>query len=241
MIKSDRLRIAARRAMQLFVLLAVAFLSAVTAMRLAIQGREVEVPRVIGMHAGDAQGALSGQQLGMRIADRMYSEQPKDSVVRQSPPAGTRVKAGQKIQVVLSLGTQRVSIPPLEGKNLRTARIELLRSGLQTGEISSVYVPDVEPGVILQQNPPAAAKNAGSPRVNLLVSMGEPETALIMPDITGLPLAEALRRIASIGLRLTKTSYIPSAYAAKGTVTQQVPLRGARVVAGMGVELQIVE
>jgi serine/threonine-protein kinase len=237
----ERFKWLARQALLLGILLAVAFLSAVTAMRLAIQGREVEVPRVVGLRAGDAQAVLGGRQLGMRIADRAYSNLAKDSVVRQSPLPGARVKSGQRVQVVLSLGPQKVTIPSLEGKNLRTARIELLRAGLQVGEVSLLPLGEVEPGIILQQNPPGGATNAGSPRVNLLVVRDTPDEGYLMPDLVGLPLPDAQRRLTQLSLRLAKIIPATAPGAPRGTVLQQMPARGARVFIGTSVELNVVE
>jgi serine/threonine-protein kinase len=237
----ERLTWLARQGVKLLILLLVAFFSAVTAMRISIQGREVEVPRVVGLKAGDAQAVLGARQLGMRIADRAYSNLPQDSVVRQSPLPGMRVKAGQRTQVVLSLGPQRVTIPGIVGENLRAARITLLRSGLQVGEVSYIFLPGNEPGQILLQNPPAGAKNTGSPRVNVLVAREEGEVAFLMPDVVGWPLNEAQRRLTQAGLRLAKVAETPSAFAPRGTVLVQSPERGARVVPGMTVELQVAD
>lgn len=237
-----RLKWMANQALLLFILLAVGFFSFLISMRFSIQGREVEVPKIIGMKAGDAQSLLAARQLGMRIADRAFSELPRDCVVRQSPPAGMKVKAGQRAHVVLSLGPQQVTIPALEQKSLRAARIELLRGGLQVGEVSSLYLPAgaaPEPNYVLQQNPPAAARNAGSPRVNLLVTLGPREAAFVMPELVGLNIADAQRRIAAIGLKLEKTTPPPLALVPPGTVLGQKPAAGQRVVPGTGVELQV--
>src|ERR1700740_2482844 len=98
----ERMQWLLRIALMLFVLASVAFLSALTAMRFAIQGREVAMPDVVGMKAIAAQQTLQGRGIGMRVEDRIYSTLPVDSVVRQSPPATMRVKIGQYAHVVLS-------------------------------------------------------------------------------------------------------------------------------------------
>lgn len=237
----ERLRWLAHQAFLLFVLLAVAFLSAVLTMRFAILGREVEMPPLVGMKAGDAQALLASRQLGFRIVDRSYSQLPKDSVVRQYPPPGTKVKKGQRAHVVVSLGPQQVTIPTLEGRTLRAARIELLRSGLQVGEISNLFTEDYDPGLILQQFPPAEARNAGSPRVNLLVSAGPREPAYVMPDLTGLSVTDAQRRLFLADLRVIKIVPTPSAYAPRGSVIAHLPPRGARVTPNTPIELHVVE
>jgi len=230
-----------RLALYVFVLGAAAFLSAITTMRIAIQGRDVEVPGVTGLRAGDAQAALAGRGLGMRIADRVFSDQPVDYIVRQSPLAGTRVKTGQRAHVVLSLGSRHVPIPAFVGRSARAARIELLRAGLQIGEITACHLPDYEAEVVVEQYPPAGSTEAGSQRVNLLISIGAPEPAFVMPDLEGMTLADAQRRISAAELRLAKMSTLQVAGVAPGSVVLQQPPRGSRVPAGAAVELKIAE
>jgi len=187
-----------------FILGAVAFLSAITTIRIAIQGREVEMPSVVGKKAGDAQSVLAAQELGMRIVDHIYSDLPVDHVVRQSPQAGTRVKVPQRVHVVLSLGQRHLSIPDLEGKSLRAAKIELLRAALQTGQISAARLTGYEPDRVVQQSPRAGDATTGSARVNLLVARPESAPAFVMPDLAGLSLSEAQRRKAI----LTENRYL---------------------------------
>ncbi len=237
----DKFESYAQLGLQIFILLAIAFLSAITAIRFAIQGREVEIPKLVGLKVGDAQATLEGRRLGMKIADRVYSDLPPEYVVRQSPPAGTRVKVQQRAHVVLSLGPQKVSIPSLVGGSARAARIELLRSGLQVGEISAVYLPEREPDEVIQQNPPPKASNTGSARVNLLVSQGERAEEYVMPDLLGLSMADAQRIIGAAGLHLGKITFSASADQPKGVVLAQTPARGAKIVARTNVELQVVE
>jgi serine/threonine-protein kinase len=154
----DRIERTLRFTLLVFVLAAVAFLSAITAMRIAIRGRIVTMPNLIGMPAGEAEQLLASQRLGLSIADRIYSPLPPDAVVRQSPGPGQEIKAMQNAHVVLSLGPQSVVIPDVEGRSLRLARVSLLRSGLQVGQVSNVRLPGNDPDVVLRQQPPAGAE-----------------------------------------------------------------------------------
>jgi beta-lactam-binding protein with PASTA domain len=237
----ERLHWIFRIALMLFILASVAFLSALTAMRFAIQGREVAMPDVVGRKAIEAQRLLQERGVALKVEDRIYSSQAVDTVVRQSPPPGMRVKIGQYAHVVLSLGPQKVSIPPLADKRLRAARIELLRGGMQVGEISSVYVPGWGEDTVIEQEPAPGTRDITSSHVDLLVSLGPRSAAYLMPDLLGLTLGEGQARLNAAGLKALKITLAPSPGAAHGTIIGQTPPRGARVEAGEAIELQVAE
>jgi beta-lactam-binding protein with PASTA domain len=88
----ERLEWIFRMALLVFILASVAFLSALTAMRFAIQGREVSVPDVVGKNAVEAQQMLQGRGLVIKVEDRLYNPLPVDVVVRQTTPPGMKVK-----------------------------------------------------------------------------------------------------------------------------------------------------
>src|SRR6267143_1648685 len=140
----ERLEWLGRITLLVFILASAAFLSAITAMRIAIHGREVTMPNLVGKNVSEASQMLQSRGLVLRVADRIYSDQP--------------------INVVLSLGQRQLQIPLLEGNSLRASRIELLRTGLQVGEVSGVTMADPPVDTVVIQNPKAGAGGA-TPRV----------------------------------------------------------------------------
>jgi beta-lactam-binding protein with PASTA domain len=236
-----RLQWISRMALLLFILASVAFLSALLAMRFAIQGRDVSMPDVVGKKLGEAQQILQARHLGIRVEDRVYDNLAVDSVVRQSPQAKTQVKTGQNAHVVLSLGPQNATIPALQDQSLRAAQIELLRAGMQLGEVTSVHIPGDGGDTILQQDPSPGTSQVTSPHVNLLVSLGSHEKAYAMPEVSGLPLAEVEAKLASAGLRTPKITLVTDPNALRSTVVAQTPVRGQRVDADTAIALQVAE
>ncbi|HEV2615416.1 MAG TPA: PASTA domain-containing protein [Candidatus Acidoferrales bacterium] len=230
-----------RMALLIFVLASVAFLSAILTMRFAIQGREIVTPDVTRVTLSRAQAQLERRRLHLRVEDRIYSSLPPDTIARQSPPAGTRLKVGEWVHVVVSLGQQKVTIPQLDDRSFRAAQIELLSEGLQTGEVSSAYLPEFPTDVVLQQDPPAGSTNASSPHVDVLVSLGAQPPAYVMPGFEGLTLVEAEQRLSAAGLKVSKVTPLPLTGRPSGTVTSQLPLRGTRVEPGASVELQVAQ
>jgi len=235
----ERLHWIFRMALLGFILSSVAFLSALTAMRFAIQGREVVMPDVVGLGATTASKVLDGRRLDMKVEDRIYSNLPVDAVVRQSPPPSTRVKIGQSAHVVLSLGPQRVTIPQLEQQSMRAAQIALLRTGMRPGEVSKLYLPASTVDTVLRQDPAPGAADASSPHVNLLVALGPRPPAWVMPELVGEPLSEAQSQLNSAGLKISKLTSAAASDAARGTIVAQFPSRGQRVDATTSIELEV--
>jgi eukaryotic-like serine/threonine-protein kinase len=233
----ERLEWLSRTALLMFILTSAAFLSAITAMRIAIHGREVTMPNLVGKNVAEASSMLRSRGLVLRVADRVYNELPINVVVRQTPPAGLLMKVSQQAHVVLSLGQRQLQIPLLEGNSLRASRIELLRAGLQIGEVSNVPVPDEPADTVVIQTPKPGA-GAATPRVDVLVSQGQREAAYVTPHLVGLNEVEAQHRLDLAGLR-RKTNYVTAPQWPHGSVIDQTPLAGSRLPASSTIELTI--
>lgn len=222
-----------------FILASAAFLSAITAMRIAIHGREVSMPNLVGKPVSEASSELRSRGLLLSVADRVYSEQPINTVVRQTPPPGLLMKVSQQAHVVLSLGQRALQIPPLEGNSLRVSRIELLRAGLQVGEVSNLQLPDVPADTVLIQSPKPGA-GAASPRVDVLVSQGPRQESYVMPHLMGMMAEDAVRRLESAQVA-RKLNTVSAPQWPNGTVIDQSPTAGARLASTAIVELTIAE
>jgi beta-lactam-binding protein with PASTA domain len=233
----ERLEWVSRMALLIFILAAAAFLSAITAMRIAIHGREVNMPNLVGKNVAEANGLLRSRGLVLRVADRIYSELPINVVVRQSPPPGMLMKVSQQAHVVLSLGQRQLQIPLLEGNSLRASRIELLRAGLQVGEVTGITTPDEPADTVMLQTPRPGA-GAATPRVDVLVSTGAHESAYVMPHLVGLSEADAQHRLDVAGLR-RKVNYVAAPQWPHGAVIDQAPLAGQRIPAAVTIELTV--
>jgi eukaryotic-like serine/threonine-protein kinase len=233
----ERLEWVSRMALLVFILAAAAFLSAITAMRIAIHGREVNMPNLVGKNVAEANGLLRTRGLVLRVADRIYSELPINIVVRQSPPPGMLMKVSQQAHVVLSLGQRQLQIPLLEGNSLRASRIELLRAGLQVGEVSGITTSDEPADTVMLQTPRPGA-GAATPRVDVLVSAGPRDAAYVMPHLVGLNEVDAQHRLDVAGLR-RKVNYVSAPQWPHGAVVDQTPLSGQRIPGSITIDLTV--
>lgn len=235
----ERLEWLSRMVFLIFILASTAFLSAITAMRIAIHGREVTMPNLVGKGVAEASDDLRFRGLILRVADRVYSEQPINTVVRQTPSPGMLMKVSQQAHVVLSLGQRALQIPDLGGNSLRVSRIELLRGGLQVGEVSALSFPDVAADTVVLQSPRPGA-GAATPRVDVLVSQGAREEAYVMPHLIGLNVADAVRRLDTVNIK-RKLNTLSAPQWPHGAVVDQTPTAGSRIPLSSIAELTVAE
>jgi beta-lactam-binding protein with PASTA domain len=156
-------------------MLAVGLLSAFLAMRLAIHGREVEVPNLAGLTVQEAIDQTTHAGLTLNVENRFYSTvTPSGRVLSQSPSPGSKVRREWAVRITESLGPQRVSVPNVIGMTERAATVNIRRLSLELGTVAYVPAPG-PPGIVLTQSPTPAAEGIDGPRISLLVS--ESETA----------------------------------------------------------------
>src|ERR1700730_3285977 len=84
-----------RFAILALTLVVVALVSALTAMRFAIHGQEVEVPAIIGLTPADAGRAVAGLGLQIEVERQYYSPRiPEGRIMTQLPLPGMAVACG---------------------------------------------------------------------------------------------------------------------------------------------------
>jgi beta-lactam-binding protein with PASTA domain len=223
------------------VLCAVALASALTAMRYAIHGREVEVPDLVGLLPAQAEDAAAERGLQLVLDGRFYSPEVEEGkVMSQLPRAGVKVRRGGRVRVAESLGPQRVEVPGVVGQSARAAEINLRRRGLELGRVATAHLPGLAPGQVAAQSPGPGAEQVHSPRVDLLIAVPPPAVAYVMPDLVGHPLAEAARRVQEAGLRVASVQRVSdSTLSGVSIVLRQSPAPGERVTPGMAVSFEV--
>jgi len=226
----DRLRTVFRLFALFTVMVGVALVSAITTIRLTIHGRQITTPNLVGVSLDEAQRVTGGLGLDLKIEDKIFNDQYKAvHIVSQIPPKGTRVKLGQYIHVLVSLGPPRVKVPELIGDTVRAAQITAIQRGLMIGDVASVHYPDGVKDSILATDPPPAKPDVQGPAVDLLVSLGEAPAAYLCPSFVGRPIDEVRRTLEKDGFKLGQVSPVPANGSALDTVVSQTPEAGGKI------------
>jgi eukaryotic-like serine/threonine-protein kinase len=231
------------------VLLLVMMASALTAMRYAIHGREVNVPNLMGKTVTEAQEAANALGLTLIMENKFYSDRiPAGRIVSQFPVPGSQVRKGWRVRGAESMGPQRSDIPNLVGQSSRAAEINVSRRGLALSSIALARLQDVPPGQIVAQNPPAHASGVTSPQISLLVAAPETEAVYVMPTFIGRHLAEVMPKLEDAGMKLGDlTEAAPAgtpqartkSFADSTIILKQSPAPGQKVTPGTTVSFVI--
>jgi len=234
-----------RFALLALMLLVVALVSALTAMRLAIHGREVPVPDLVGKTPAEARRIAEQSGLQLDVERQYYSANvPAGNLLSQLPPPGTEVRRGWQIRVAESLGPQRVAIPNVVGQGERAAEINIQRRGLNVGAVARLALPDGEAGAVVAQAPPENASSVSAPKISLLVSDPAQPQAFVMPSFVGQPLGSATLALQDAGFRLGNVANQSenagsSARSPASIIVSQSPAAGERVASGSTVNFEV--
>jgi beta-lactam-binding protein with PASTA domain len=238
------------------VLLIVALVSALTAMRFAIHGREVAVPALVGKAPTEARRIAEQSGLQLAVERQYYSASvPEGRILSQVPPAGTQVRRGWQIRVAASLGPQRMEIPNVLGQSERAAELNIRRRGLELGTIADIQMSGTPADQVMSQSPPPNASGVSVPKISLLVTEPVPPQAFVMPNFVGQALGSVTLSLQDVGLHVgnvtlegqivnpaasntTSTTPIPQPSPAN-TIVSQNPAPGQKVIAGAAVDFEV--
>ena len=195
---------------------------------------DIAVPDVKGKTLVEAEAILKDNNLDFTLKEEFDAKVPTGTVIKQSPGAGSHVKAGRKIQLTVSKGAEPGVVPDLKGKNLAEATEMLHAAKLAVGKVTFQYKEGAAQGAVLSQDIEAGKKVAAGTKVDLVVNISKGQS--VVPDLKGLTLSDARERLSSMGLMVgsvtTKEDSAP-----KGTVIGAEPEFGKVLSEGSVVTL----
>ena len=178
------------------VYLAVILVAAVGLGLFTRHGKEIKVPDFTNMSVPQAQALARTEKLKVLVADSVYVRRmAPGSVYRQSPPAGSGVKQGRKIRLVINAVTPKmVTVPNVVGYSLRQATAEIIGAGLRVGRLR--YEDDFATNNVLGQYCGGKPAEAGSriesdAVIDLTLGVNRRENATSVPDVLGLHMLQA--------------------------------------------------
>lgn len=206
------------------------------------RGEVSVLPKVVGMNVDQAIKVLDEAGYEPIKYETRYDEKFKDgAIIRQTPEGGDETKPGRKVYLIISGGKESVVMPNLIGKNLRDARLLLVKANLDVGKTDMDFTDSIPAGVVFKQSPKAGTTVTTSQLIDLVVSQGPRAGRVPVPDLTGLTVNEAVVKLGNVNLGKGRQDTTDRPSAKPGTIFDQAPKPGELVLEGTQVDLFIVK
>ncbi len=145
----------------------------------------VRVPDMVGQSRAAAEAALDNAELMVgTVTQQVSATQTPETVLMQSPAAGSMLRVGGDVNLVVAKAPKDVAVPAVVGQNETEAAAALGAAGFSP---KSVTAPTVEPsqvGVVLKQSPAAGAQAAKGATVTITVGVLGGATTPTTPTTT---------------------------------------------------------
>jgi beta-lactam-binding protein with PASTA domain/serine/threonine protein kinase len=203
---------------------------------LSLGPERYDVPDLAGQTEDQAQDALAATNLAFGESRGRWSETvPEGQVIRTSPKAGTTLKPGATVDLVLSRGRKPIEVKDFTGQSLDAARAALEKRRLQVSVVGEQYSDTVAEGDVISQDPTSGTLFRGD-TVSFVVSLG-PELVEV-PRVRAMGVEAATELLEGLGFQVeTEQS---DTYLGLGFVSSSDPDQGEEVPKGSTITLFLV-
>jgi eukaryotic-like serine/threonine-protein kinase len=142
----------------------------------------VSCPDIIGLDYEEAK--RTADLVGLSVIAVKYEvkkDVPYNKVIVQKPDAGTPVRVGRTVSVILSDGPKPVTIPQFVGLSFEEAQAELEATGMPLKKV--IYVPADDIGKVVAQAP-SSGENILDEEGMVLIVGGREKRFFVMPEFT---------------------------------------------------------
>jgi eukaryotic-like serine/threonine-protein kinase len=194
----------------------------------------VVVPNLEGLTIESAQQLLIANHLTLGAQSAEVSDRPEGRIIAQQPASGETIEEGQAVNVSVSSGKEKATVPQLVGlSSVNDARTALLDANLQMGPITEADS-DQPAGYVLSQSPLGGTQvNAGS-TVAITIASG----SVSVPQVVGQQEAQARSDIVQAGFD-PQVIYQDTGTDTAGKVLAQSPQAGSKLDRGSVVTITV--
>ncbi|WP_369390600.1 Stk1 family PASTA domain-containing Ser/Thr kinase [Streptomyces sp. CG1] len=197
-----------------------------------------DAPNFVGQSYGDAQKMAVNADLKLGAPTRKPCDnQPKGNVCSQDPTAGTKVKKGDTINLVVSTGAPKVDVPDVRGLQFDQAQSQLTDKGFKVEQQTQESTQT--PGVVIDQDPRGGTSKQKGTTITLTVAKAA-EKVTIPGDLVGKSCDDAKSELQNLGLAPGDCTQTPTANQAQdGKVLSTNPAAGQQVAKNTPVAISV--
>ncbi|WP_420076661.1 Stk1 family PASTA domain-containing Ser/Thr kinase [Streptomyces sp. JL3001] len=149
---------------------------------------QVAVPNVVGETESSARELLNNVDLGLgQVTKKECADQPAGKICEQDPQAPKKIKKGSTVNIVVSTGAPKVSVPDVEGLPYEKAKSDLEDKGFDVQQKTEES--DRNPGVVISQDPEGGTEQEKGSTITLTVAKEKEQSTV--PDVLGKTCDEA--------------------------------------------------
>ena len=156
----------------------------------------IEVPDVVDLPLATAKERIQNADLLYEIEMQESNTVEKDTVIRQSPEAGSSIAKGESVKLIVSSGKSTISIPDVKGYEDSQA-VTLLEEDGFVVKHAYAYSDKVEKGKVIKQSPEGNAEKGTT--VTITVSQGKETKEVTMVSLIGMSLSDAKAKLQELG------------------------------------------
>jgi serine/threonine-protein kinase len=199
--------------------------------------RQLQLANYVGQQYDVVAEALIAAGLVPERED-VESDRPAGEVLAQNPVEGSTVRAGDTVELQVSLGKPKVTIPDLVARSQVAAASQLGNLGLIVGDPVQEPSDDIEAGLVIRTDPPAGTQVEEGTTVTLVVSSGPAPVAV--PNVVGQTEEQATASLQAAGFsRSVELVEVPFGSADAGRVVSQSPAGGQQAPAQSNVVIRV--
>ncbi len=198
----------------------------------------VGLPDVRGYNANDAQRTLQDDGFKVKRAD-VFNNLPVESVIAQKPNAGSQVRRGSVINLMVSKGPLTIPAPNLVDLSISDAQAKAAQLGISLDTSQQIADPNVGSGVVDKQDITPGTPMQRGQTIHATISTGANTTApqVSVPSLVGTQYTSAVQQLQSLGLPIAIRFSTQADQ--NGTIVGQDPPPGTQVSGGKQVTLTL--
>ncbi len=131
--------------------------------------QEASVPEVTNESQANATATLAAAGFKVAVSKREVAEPAPGTVISQSPNAGSRLKVGGQVTIVVTQAPKQMPIPSVVGQGEAQAQAALTAAGYTSNTVSRTVTDPSKVGIVVQQSPGAGTRPTGSKAVTIAV------------------------------------------------------------------------